>query len=152
MLDLFEATFDKVITRKPDVLTGAKALEGDLILVGLFQLLPRGNFIDEPLLALDNNERTILHLLGFLFRNDTRCLAHVLQILTGLVTPEHIFERGLVEVVINVVEGVLSNIADDQVRMLPDLTTLVGFHIADEKLDKCRFTRPVGSENRNTRG
>jgi hypothetical protein len=51
---------------------------------------------------------------------------------------------------INVVESVLGNIANDQVGMLPDFTALVGFCLANEKLDEGRFTRTVGTENGDT--
>ena len=38
--------------------------------------------------------------------------------------------------VIDVVEGVLGNVTDDQVGVLPDLTTLVGFHVTDQEFDE----------------
>jgi hypothetical protein len=37
----------------------------------------------------------------------------LLEILTRLVAPEHALKRGLVEVVINVMEGVLSDVTND---------------------------------------
>jgi len=48
------------------------------------------------------------------------------------------------------VEGVLSDVADDQVRVLPGLSTLVGLHVADEELDKGRLARTVRSKNGDT--
>jgi hypothetical protein len=60
-------------------------------------------------------------------------------------------ERGQVEVVINVVESVLGNVSDDQVRVLPDFSSLVGLGLSDEELDEGRLSGSVGSENGDTR-
>lgn len=148
--DLLETTLDEVVTRKPDVLRGAKAFERDLVLIRLLQLLPGDDFLDEPLLTVNDNERSVLHLLGLFLADDTGSLAHLLEILTGLVTPEHVLERGLVEVVIDVVESVLSDVTNDQVGVLPDLTALVRLHVTDEELDEGRLSGTVRTENGNT--
>ena len=52
--------------------------------------------------------------------------------------------------VINVVESVLGDVTDDQVRMLPGLTTPVGLQVADEELDESRLSGTIGSEDGNT--
>lgn len=52
--------------------------------------------------------------------------------------------------VVDVVESVLSNITDDQVGVLPDLTTLVGLHVTNEELYEGRLAGTVGTENGNT--
>src|SRR5438270_266923 len=49
------------------------------------------------------------------------------------------------------VESVLGDITDDQVRMLPDFSTLVGFHLASEQLNECRLSGTVRPKNGNTR-
>lgn len=53
--------------------------------------------------------------------------------------------------VVDVVESVLGDVADDQVRVLPDLTALVRLGLANEELDERRLARTVGSENGDTR-
>jgi hypothetical protein len=54
--------------------------------------------------------------------------------------------------IVNVMEGVLSNVTDDQVGVPPDFTTLVALHITNEQLDEGGFTRTVGSEDSDTGG
>lgn len=148
--NLLVTTLDQLITGHPDVLRRAESLERNLVLVRLLQLLTGNDLIDKPLLALDDDESTILHLLHLLLRNDTVGLGHLLQILTSLVTPQHVFKGRLVEMVIDMVESVLSDVADDQVRVLPDFSALVGLHVANEELDERGLSGTVGTENGNT--
>ena len=129
--NLLETTLDKVVTRQPDVFRGAKTFERDLILIRLLELLPCQDLIDDTLLAFNDDQRAILHLLGLLFGDLSVGLLHLFQIFTSLITPEHVLKWSLVEMIIDVVESVLSNVTNDQVGMLPDLTTLVRFHITD---------------------
>ncbi len=75
----------------------------------------------------------------------------LLKIFTGLVTPEHVVQRGLVEVLVDVVESVLGDVTDDQVGVLPHLTR-AGLSVTDNKLDEGRLTRTVRAENGDTRG
>ncbi len=75
----------------------------------------------------------------------------LLEVLTGLVTPEHVVERGHVEVLVNVVESVLGDVTNDQVGVLPELTG-AGLSVTDNELDKGRLARTVGAENGDTRG
>jgi hypothetical protein len=53
-------------------------------------------------------------------------------------------------VIIDVVEGMLGDITNDQVRVLPDFTPLVGLHIANQELDESRFTGTVGAKDSDT--
>ena len=80
------------------------------------------------------------------------CLLHLLQILTSLITPEHVLKGSLVEMAIDVVESMLGNVTNDQVGMLPDLTTLVDFHVTDEELDEGQLARTVMPKNSDTGG
>ena len=148
---LLEATLDEVVARKPDVLRGAEALERHLVLIRLLELLPVEDLLDEALLTFDDNERSILHLLLLLLGDLSVGLHQLLEILSGLVAPEHVFEGSLVEMMIDVMESMLSDIADDQVGVLPDLATLVGLHVTDEKLDESRFTGTVGTKHSDAR-
>lgn len=150
MTDLLETTLDEVIARQPDVLGRTEGLERDLVLVGLLELLPGQDLVDQPLLAFDDDHSSVLHLLRLLLGDDAVSLGHLLQIFTSLVTPEHVLERGLVEMAIDVVESVLGDVTDDQVRVLPDLTALVGLHVSCEELDEGRLSGTVGSEDGDT--
>lgn len=53
---------------------------------------------------------------------------------------------------IDVVESVLCDIANDQIGVLPDLTTLVGLGVTDEQLDESRLSGTVRSKNGDTGG
>jgi hypothetical protein len=150
--NLLKTALDEVVTGQPNVLRRTEALERNLILVRLLELLPAENLIDSPLLTFDNDQSTIFHLLHLLLRDLAVGLGHLLQIFTSLVTPEHVLEGSLVKVVINVVEGMLSNVTDNQVGVLPDLTALVWLHVANQELDESGLARTVGTENGNTRG
>ena len=54
--------------------------------------------------------------------------------------------------VIDVVESVLGNVTNDQVGVLPDLTTLVRFHVTDQEFDESRLARTVRPKDSDTRG
>jgi len=149
---LLETTLNQLVTGEPDVLRRAQTLERDLVLVGLLELLTGEDLVDEPLLTLNDDGGTLLHLLLFFLADLARSLAHILQVLAGLVTPQHVFQGRLVEMVVDVVEGVLSDVTDDQVGVPPDFTSLIGFHVTDEQLDEGGFTRTVGTKDGDTRG
>jgi hypothetical protein len=61
--NLLEATLDELVTRHPDVLGGREALEGDLVLVRLLELLTVRDLVDDALDALDDDDTALLHLL-----------------------------------------------------------------------------------------
>ncbi len=148
--DLLETTLDEVVTGNPDVLRRRETLERYLVLVGLLELLPVDDLVDDALLALNDDVGTLLHLSSLLLGDDAIGLLHLLEILSGLVTPEHVLEGSLVEMVIDVVESVLGDVTDDQVRMLPGLTAPVGLQVTDEELDESRLSGTVRSEDGNT--
>lgn len=50
------------------------------------------------------------------------------------------------------VEGVLSDVADDQVGVLPDLTAAVGLGVTNEELDEGGLAGTVGTEDSDSRG
>ena len=147
---LLETALDELVTRQPDVLGRREVLERHLVLVRLLELLARDDLVDDALLPLDDDGGALLHLLLLLLGDLARRLAHLLHVLASLVAPEHVLERGLVEMVVDVVEGVLGDVADDQVGVLPDLATLVGLHVADEELDEGRLAGTVGTEDGDT--
>jgi hypothetical protein len=81
--------------------------------------------------------------LGLFLRNVSTCLLELLQIFTGLVT-EHVLEGSLVKMVIDVVESVLSNVTNDQLGVLADLTTFVGSMSPIRGLTGVEFPEPLG--------
>lgn len=114
-------------------------------------LLAVDDILDDTLGALDDDGGSILHLLLLLLGELAVALGELLDILTSLVTLEHVLEGSEVEVVVDVVEGVLGDVSDDEVGVLPDLTTLVGLGLSDEELDEGRLSGSVGSEDGDTR-
>ena len=46
---------------------------------------------------------------------------------------------------------VLRDVSDNQIGVLPDFSTLVGLGFSDQKFDESRFSRSVGSKNRDSR-
>ncbi|GFZ45382.1 LOW QUALITY PROTEIN: hypothetical protein JCM24511_03108 [Saitozyma sp. JCM 24511] len=148
---LLKATANQLVTREPHVLGRRHALERHLVLVRLLELLAGDNLVDDPLDALLDDGGALLHLLELLLGHDAARLVHLLEVLTGLVTPEHVLERGRVEVVVDVVEGVLGDVTNDQVGVLPDGTALVGLGLAGEQLDEGRLSGTVGTQNGHTR-
>jgi hypothetical protein len=147
-----EPTLDEFVTGEPNVLGGREALERDFILVRLLELLAVVDLVNDALLALDDNVCTLLHLLDLLSGEFAVRLHHLLEILSGLITPEHVLEGSLVKMLLNMVERMLSDITNDQVGVLPDFTTLVGLHITNEELDEGTLSGTVGAEDGNTGG
>jgi hypothetical protein len=168
---LLETPSDEVVTGQPDVLRGGESLERTLVLVRLLELLPVGDIIDRALDSLDNDGRSGETGLLLLLGEDSVGLGELLKILSGLVSLEEVLEGGESEVVVDVVESwgwetdcsvrdarddderltVLGNVSDDQVGVLPDLSTLVGLSLSDEELDEGRLSGSVGSEDGDTR-
>ena len=146
---LFESSEEQLVSRHPNVLGRRETLERDLVLVRLLELLSSDKLLDDSLDTLDDDDSTLLHLLLLFGGQLTRGLLEFLQILTSLVSPQHVVERGLVEVVIDVVESVLGNVTNDQVGVLPNLTTVLtgGLGLTGQQLDQGGLTRSVGTEN-----
>ena len=71
----------------------------------MLQLLSVDDIVDSSLDTLDDNGSSILHLLELLLRQDSVRLRQFLEIFSGLVSLEHVFERGETEMVIDVVES-----------------------------------------------
>jgi len=88
---LLETALNQLITGEPDVLGRAQPFERDLVLVGLLELLTGEDLVDEPLLTLNDDGGTFLHLLLFFLTDLAGGFGHILQILAGLVTPQHVF-------------------------------------------------------------
>ena len=134
--NLLETAFDEFISGHPDILRGAEVLETNFIFVGLLQLLATEDLVDEPLLTLHHDKSSVFHPLLLLGSDLSAGLCHIFQVLSSLIAPQHVLEWRLVEMVVDVMESVLGDVADNQVGMFPDLPTLVGFHVTIEKLDE----------------
>lgn len=113
----------------------------------LLKLLSGNKLVDESLDTLDNDDSSLLHLLLLLLGKDSVGLVELLEILSGLVSPEKVVKRGLVKVLIDVVESVLGDVSDNDVGVLPNLSSLVGLKISDEELDKGGLSGTVRSKN-----
>lgn len=101
---LLVTALNELVARQPDVLGGGHVLEGDLIFVRLLQLLAVGDLVDDALLAFDNDDRTFLHFLLLFGADDAVGFHQLLDIFTSLVTPEHVLERSLVQMLLDVME------------------------------------------------
>ena len=53
--------------------------------------------------------------------------------------------------IVDVVESMLCNVTNDQIRVFPDLTTLVCLHVTNQELNECRLSGTVGAEDGYTR-
>lgn len=148
---LLETSGDKLVSGNPDVFGRRHSLERDLVLVRLLELLSGDNLVDDSLDTLLDVGSTLGHLLLLLLGHDSVGLVHLLKILTSLVSPQHVLERGRVEVVINVVESVLGNVTDDQVGVLPHGTTQVGLSLTSQQLDQGGLSGTVGTKDGDSR-
>jgi hypothetical protein len=88
---LLEAALDEVVTGQPDVLARRQALEGDLVLVRLLELLAVEDLVDDALLALDDDVGALLHLHDLLLSQLLVGLLQLLEVLSGLVALEEVF-------------------------------------------------------------
>lgn len=127
-----------------DVLTER---ERALVLVGVLELSARVDADDTTGGALDLVD--LVHGLLVLVGDDLVGTVHGLAVLTGLETPLDVLGGGLVEVVINVGEGVLLDVGDTDVLVLVDLT-LGGDQFTSEDIDQGGFTGTVGTDDGNT--
>ena len=152
---LLEGLGGKVLAR---VDGGASVLDLVLVVLGLVlltatnelgnNLLDLGDLatllIDE--LDLEGGLLELLLLLGELHGN----LDEGLLVLTVVgVTPTDVFIGSLVEMGLNVVEGVLGDVGDTGVGVLPDITDL-GLDLTDEELDHGTLTGTVLADAGNT--
>ncbi|TKW55191.1 hypothetical protein CTA1_1265 [Colletotrichum tanaceti] len=150
----------ELVTGQPDVVGrhhGGPALvlladvvangEGALVLVRVLELSARVDANDAALSALDLED--LVHGLLISVRDDLVGTVHRLTILTSLETPLDVLRGGLVQVVINVGEGVLLDVGDTDVLVLVDLT-LRGDELTGEDVDERRLAGTVGANDGDT--
>ncbi|GJC94463.1 hypothetical protein ColKHC_03289 [Colletotrichum higginsianum] len=102
---------------------------------------------DAALGALDLED--LVHGLLISVGDDLVGTVHRLTILTSLETPLDVLGGGLVQVVIDVGEGVLLDVGDTDVLVLVDLT-LRGDELTGEDVDERRLAGTVGANDGNT--
>eukprot|EP00128_Syssomonas_multiformis_P003089 Colp12_sorted_trinity150504_noHs@15450 len=137
------------LTAHPGVLLVGNAHPLDLVVEGTLALTTTANLLDLTLLVVDHDDllKELLLLRGDLARG---LLAH-LTILTVGVTPLDVLVGGEVEVLLDVVEGVLGDVGDTEVGVLDHLTSR-GLELTSKELNEGGLARTVGTEHGNTRG
>ena len=92
----------------------------------------------------------LVHSLLVLVGDDLVGPVHCLTILTSLETPLDVLRRSLVQVVIDMSEGMLLDVGDTDILVGIDIT-LCGDEFTSEYIDQGRFACTVGTDNGNTR-
>mmetsp|Transcript_9766 Transcript_9766/g.16099 ORF Transcript_9766/g.16099 Transcript_9766/m.16099 type:complete len:648 (+) Transcript_9766:596-2539(+) len=156
--ELLEAEVLELVTGEPGVLVLGLANPLDLVLEGLTVLTAGENAVDDALLleglailGLDVDLDGLLHLGGLLVRDLDGLLAESLLVLTTLVTPLDVLVGGLVKVLLDVVEGVLSDVGELTVGVLED-STLARLKFTSKELDHGGLTGTVSTNTGNARG
>mmetsp|Transcript_11533 Transcript_11533/g.48277 ORF Transcript_11533/g.48277 Transcript_11533/m.48277 type:complete len:406 (-) Transcript_11533:2094-3311(-) len=134
------------------------AHELNLVLNLLLHLLPAaGELLDAPLdlglvalLVLNLKGAGLLDLLPLLIGEHHGVLGESLLVVAVLEAPADVLVRGLLEVLFDVVEGVLRNVSDARVGVLPH-GTLLGDDLSGEELDHGGLADTVGSDARDAR-
>ena len=71
----------------------------------MLELLSVDDIVDRSLDTLDDDGSSVLHLLELLLGQDSVGFREFLEIFSGLVSLEHVLERGETEMVVDVVES-----------------------------------------------
>ena len=121
-----------------------EALPLDLVRVRLLELLTTDDLLDEALLARlgDDRDEELCLLLG---RELARRLVRLLLVDALLVAPHDVLDGRLLDVLLDVVEGVLGDVGNAQVGVLLDAAG-VRESLAGEELDEGRLARTVGTD------
>merc|ERR1719258_232232 len=117
-----------------------------LVLVALLALAAAAQALDLARLLVDE----LLLVLGEL----EVVLGGALAVHAALEAPLDVLRRRQLEVVLDVVEGVLRHVGEAHVRVLDDLgrALLVGLELADHQLDHGRLARAVDADDGDARG
>jgi hypothetical protein len=120
-----------------------------LVSVGLLELLATDDALEETggAVLANNGGLEKLDLLG---GEGARSLGRLLFVDSVLVTPLDVLHGGLLEVLLDVVEGVLGDVGDTEVGVLLDLSR-VRESFSGEELDEGRLSGSVGSDDSDTR-
>jgi hypothetical protein len=117
----------------------------DLVRVRLLQLLPSDDPLQLPRLS-GTSDNGRLHLRLLVGGESPRGLGGLLLVVSILVSPLDVLHRRLLEVLLDVVEGVLGDVGDSEVGVLLN-TSRVGEGLSGEELDEGRLSGSVGSDD-----
>mmetsp|Transcript_25501 Transcript_25501/g.30949 ORF Transcript_25501/g.30949 Transcript_25501/m.30949 type:complete len:419 (+) Transcript_25501:213-1469(+) len=144
-----------------DLVVEGTTLEGNLVFVLLHllvlpplasQLLHNFLQLDDVTLRVGTVHKDRLPALLLLFLSEGEVGLHQgLLVVTVLVTPLDVLVGGLVKMVLNVCEGVLGNVSNTDVRVLPD-NTVLGLELTNQELDHGGLTSTVDTNACNARG
>uniref|UniRef100_A0A1J3GZS4 Uncharacterized protein n=2 Tax=Noccaea caerulescens TaxID=107243 RepID=A0A1J3GZS4_NOCCA len=124
------------------------ALPLHLVLVATLLLAAAQQLLHHALHAVDHLD--LVHLLLLLLLELARHLVQGLAVLAGGVTPLDVLVGGHVQVVLNVVEGVLRHVGHPQVGVLPHQAGL-GLQLAGQQLDEGGLAGTVGAQHSHAR-
>jgi len=149
--DLLETPLLELLTGDPGVVLIGAANELNLVLEGALGLATSVEILDLDLLDLLVNLPLdeLLHLSLLFGRDLAGGLVDHLAILAVLVTPADVLVGGLLQVLLDVVEGVLGDVGDTDVGVLGD-NTIGGGSLTGQDLDKGGLSGSVGANDGNT--
>lgn len=116
----------------------------DLVRVRLLELLTTDETLELAALARATDDGSV-HLLLLVGGKGASRLGRLLLVVSVLVTPLDVLRRRLLEVLLDVVEGVLGDVGDAEVGVLLDASD-VGEGLAGEELDEGRLSGSVGTD------
>ena len=96
------------------------------------------------------NEQRLLPLLPVVIVDLFRLILQRLSVICTSKAPQDVINSSLVQVLLQMVGSVLSNIRQSHVLVPPDRTS-PGLKLTDEKLDGSGLTSPIGTNNSHTR-
>mmetsp|Transcript_9670 Transcript_9670/g.23948 ORF Transcript_9670/g.23948 Transcript_9670/m.23948 type:complete len:871 (-) Transcript_9670:317-2929(-) len=143
----------ELLTRQPRVVLVRLVEPLDLVLVGTLGLPARAQRLDNQLLhspVLAADDVHLLHVLLLLLGELLGLLLVGLAVLARAVAPLDVLVGRLIEVLLEVVEGVLGNVGDTHVLVAPHGAGL-GLGLAAEHLDDGRLAGAVGADHGNAR-
>mmetsp|Transcript_2434 Transcript_2434/g.3694 ORF Transcript_2434/g.3694 Transcript_2434/m.3694 type:complete len:1074 (+) Transcript_2434:2189-5410(+) len=146
---LLETKLNELITGHPGALVRSLADPLNLVLVTLLQLTTSKELLNNKLTTTSLKLDLSPHLLGLLLTDLTSLFLLSLTIFTRSEAPLNIFVRGLVKMLLKMVEGVLSDVSNTKVRMLPNSSD-GGLSLTSKDLDESRLTGTVGTQASNT--
>jgi hypothetical protein len=146
--NLAKAVLEQLVSRNPSVVLVVEVPPLHLVLESLLELLTTQNHLHLALLAVFA-DKVNLHLRLVLVRERSSGLFEHFTVVAVLVTPLDVGDRGLFEMLVEMVESVLCDVSDTKGGVLVDLAFLRdGF--TGEQLDEGGFTSTIGSEDTHT--
>lgn len=116
----------------------------DFVSVRLLELLSTNDSFQLSRFSSLSDDRDV-HLLLLLGRESSSSFGGLLLVVSILVSPLNVLRGGLLEMFFDVVEGVLGDVSDSQIRVLLD-SSAVRERLSSEKFDKSRLSSSVGTD------